>query len=119
MQCLEEQPVYINAIEQFIKANPYPSFDQMEDLQFTRLDLDSEYGPTNHNYCKKLYETMHLDNNKKYVDELIKCVKSGGGSQALKCNAETLRLFSPIAKCMEKEVLQKFNEIYDYIISHL
>ena len=119
MQCLEEQSLSINAIEQFIKANHYPTFDQMEDIQFRRLDLDAEYGLVNHNYCKKVYETMHLANSKKYVDQWIECVKSGGGSQALKCNAETLRLFSPIAKCLQKDVLNKFQEIYDYAISKL
>jgi hypothetical protein len=118
MQCIEEQKIN-NQIEAFIKANPYPTFEEMEDLQFRRLDLDSEYGETNHNYCKNIYETMHLPNNKKILDKWIECIKSGGGSQALKCNLETILLFSPLAKCIEQEVLQKFNEIYNYVVAKL
>jgi hypothetical protein len=118
MQCTQEQSLSTNIIEAFIKANPYPTFEEMEELQSRRLDLDSEYGLTNHNYCKKIYETLHEDNNK-YIEKWIECIKSRGGSQALKCNVETLRLFSPLAKCLDEEIMQKFNKIYQYVMSQL
>jgi hypothetical protein len=105
-------------IEEFILANPYPSFEEMEDLQSRRIDLDAEYGQHNHMYCKEIYETMHLD-NRKLVEGWIQTIKSSGGSQALKCNVETMRLFSPIAKCTDVGVLQKFTDIYNYVMTQL
>ena len=90
-----------------------------------RFDLDAEYGLNNHDWCKHIYETMHIDDNRRIVDEWILDIKRSGGSQALKCNLETLRLFSPIAKCekcMDEEaqiVFQKFAYIYDYVTGKL
>jgi hypothetical protein len=115
-------------IESFIQANPYPTFEEMEVLQTMRFDLDAEYGLHNHKCCKQIYETMYLDDdNHKILDDWIDAIKRSGGSQALKCNLETLRLFSPIAKCktcMEEDkeaqiVFQKFSTIYNYVIKHL
>lgn len=113
------------SIESFIQANPYPTYEEMEVLQTMRFDLDAEYGLNNHDWCKHIYETMHIDDNRRIVDEWILDIKRSGGSQALKCNLETLRLFSPIAKCekcMDEEaqiVFHKFADIYDYVTSNL
>jgi len=114
MQCTTN-----NIIEKFIKKNPYPEFKEMEELQSMRLDLDSEYCIFNHNLCKRVYSSMHHPDNKNYVDEWVNSIKNLGGSQALKCNLESMLLFSPIAQCKEEEVLKKFKEIYDYVITQL
>jgi len=114
MQCTTN-----NNIEKFIKKNPYPEFKEMEELQSMRLDLDSEYCIFNHNLCKRVYSSMHHPDNKNYVDQWVNSIKNTGGSQALKCNLESMLLFSPIAQCKEEEVLKKFKEIYDYVITQL
>jgi hypothetical protein len=111
--------VNVLSFEEFIKANPYPSFETMEDLQSSRLDLDSEYSIDNHNRCKKVYETIYLPDRKKYIDEFIVFVKNIGGSQTLKYNLQTLYLFSPISKIIDPEHIKITNEMYYYILSHL
>ena len=104
-------------LEEFIKLNPYPTFEEMEELQFSRFDLDAEYGLINHKLCKNVYESLYLLNRKTYVDNWIENVKRFGGFQAVKCNLETLRLFSPISKIIDNEHYKVFQEIYDYVIN--
>jgi hypothetical protein len=114
LTCVEDE-----IIKLFILSNPYPSYEEIEDLQDRRIDLDSEYGLYNHNLCKNVYENLYKENCKIFVEKWIKTVtdSSGGGIFTLRCNAETIRLFSPISKCKIPEVIEKFKEIYDYVVN--
>ena len=116
---LPTQYVVPVGIESFIIANPYPTMEEMEALHTFRIDLDSEYGLLNHELCKKVYENMHKENWIDYADEFIKKVKTTGGSQALKCNLETLRSYSPISKITDPELYVIFVDIYNYVVSKL
>jgi len=120
MQSTEMPKQYVVPVglESFIKANPYPTMEEMECLHMTRIDLDAEYGLLNHSLCKKLYENMYKENCKVYVDKFIEGVKSTGGLQALKCNLETLTHFSPISKITDPELYKVFAEIYKYVDSN-
>jgi hypothetical protein len=106
-------------IEAFIKCNPYPTMEEMETIQSFRIDLDSEYGLLNHKLCKEVYENMYKKNSIDYVNAFIEGVKSTGGSQALKCNLETLKNYSPISKITDLELYIMFIDIYNYVVSKL
>jgi hypothetical protein len=105
--------------EEFIKLNPYPTFEEMEQLQTRRFDLDAEYGLINHDLCKTVYESLHLPNKNVYVDKWIEKVTERGGYHALYCNLETLRLFSPISKIIDQDHYKEFQEIYDNVMNLL
>ena len=118
MQCNSLKESTNNIIEEFIKKNPYPEFEEMGELLSRRLDLDSEYCEWTHDWCEKVYSSMHLPDNKKYVVDWVIKMKNTS-YHTLKCNLDTILLFSPIAQCKEAEVLRKFKEIYDYVMSQL
>jgi len=104
-------------MKKFIESNPYPSYTEMEELQSRKIVLDSEYGLYNHHLCRNIYENLYHEKCNEYVDNWIRVVTtgSGGGIFTLKCNVETLRLFTPISKCDIPELLEKFKEIYYFI----
>ena len=52
---------------EFIKSNPYPTFEEMEIKLTRRFDLDAEYGIANHNQCKTIYENLNDD---KMINEM-------------------------------------------------
>lgn len=90
----------------------------MEDIQYLRFDLDAEYGLLNHCLCEKVYETMYKENSREYVNKWCEGVISTGGLQALKCNLETLKSYSPISKISDPEVYKVFQEIHDYVVNN-
>jgi hypothetical protein len=107
------------SIEDFINSNPYPSISDMSLSLNRRWDLDAEYGEMNHSLCKLLYENLHKDDKTPVLNNFINTIKSTGGNQALKCNIETVKLFSPIATCKNTKVKSSFNEMYNSVISEL
>jgi hypothetical protein len=112
--------INVFTLEEFIKINRYPTFEEMEEYQENRIDLDSEYGKWNHDQCKKLYQTMHLKNtNKIHIDNWVQSAKRTNELYQLKSNLETLRIFSPISKMIDPEHIKIFKEIYDYILTQI
>ena len=105
-------------IKLFVETNPYPSYEEMEEYLDVSIQLYAEYGVYNHVLCKNVYENLYNEKCDFYVEKWINTVigTGGGGILTLRCNADTLRRFSPISKCEIPEVLEKFTEIYDFVI---
>jgi len=94
---------------EFIKSNPYPTFEEMEIKLTIRFDLDAEYGIANHNQCKTIYENLNDD---KIISEMVQQIKRSGGITALNANLVTLQEYSPLAECTNEIVLQRWQKIY-------
>ena len=94
---------------EFIKSNPYPTFEEMEIKLTMRFDLDAEYGIANHNQCKTIYENLNDD---KMISEMVQQIKRAGGITALNANLNILQGYSPLAGCADKIVLQRWVKIY-------
>ena len=98
-----------NQIKEFIKSNPYPTFEEMEIKLTMRFDLDAEYGIANHNQCKTIYENLNDD---KMISEMVQQIKRAGGITALNANLIILQEYSPLADCTDEIVLQRWLQIY-------
>ena len=98
-----------NQINEFIKSNPYPTFEEMEIKLTMRFDLDAEYGIANHNQCKTIYENLNDDN---IISEMVQKIKRAGGITALNANLIILQGYTPLAKCTDEIVLQRWLKIY-------
>ena len=94
---------------EFIKSNPYPTFEEMEIKLTRRFDLDAEYGISNHNQCKTIYENLNDD---KMISEMVQQIRRAGGITALNANLIILQDFTPLADCTDKIVLQRWLKIY-------
>ena len=94
---------------EFIKSNPYPTFEEMEINLTMRFDLDAEYGIANHNQCKTIYDNL---NNDKMISEMVQQIKRAGGITALNANLIILQEYSPLAHCTDEIVLQRWLQIY-------
>ena len=94
---------------EFIKSNPYPTFEEMEIKLTTRFDLDAEYGIANHNQCKTIYENLNDD---KIISEMVQQIRRAGGITALNANLIILQDFSPLTECTDEIVLQRWLKIY-------
>ena len=94
---------------EFIKSNPYPTFEEMEIKLTRRVDLDAEYGIANHNQCKTIYDNL---NNDKMISEMVQQIKRAGGITALNANLIILQEYSPLAHCTDEIVLQRWLQIY-------
>ena len=94
---------------EFIKSNSYPTFEEMEIKLTIRFDLDAEYGITNHNQCKTIYENLNDDT---IISEMVQKIKKAGGITALNANLVTLQEYSPLAECTDEIVLQRWLQIY-------
>ena len=94
---------------EFIKSNPYPTFEEMEINLTMRFDLDAEYGIANHNQCKTIYDNL---NNDKMISEMVQQIKRAGGITALNANLIILQEYSPLADCTDEIVLQRWLQIY-------
>ena len=90
----------VKKIKAFVKKNPYPSYDFITDLilnkakewkhmgdmelKFHYLMMNSEYGYSNHNYMKEVYENIDdvelIKNNGNEIDTI-------GGIQTMEYNA--------------------------------
>ena len=108
----------MTSFDNFITSNPYPSYDIMDEKINSRLDLSSEYGLSNHQFCKNLYENFFKDD--KIIEIIVKSknIYSSGGSQALFCNLETVRLYSPLSKCNDENLLKTFYYIVLVLREH-
>jgi len=102
----------------FITSNQYPSYDEMDEKLNSRIDLSSEYGLSNHQFCKDLYENFFKDEKIIEIIEKSKKIYSSGGSQALFCNLETIRLYSPLSKCNDEDLLKTFYYIVMLLREH-
>ena len=98
----------MTSIYNFIDSNPYPSYDEMDVKLNSRLDLSSEYGLSNHQFCKSIYENFFKDDKTLEIIEKSKNIYSSGGRQALFCNLETIRLYSPLSQCNDENLLKAF-----------
>ena len=94
---------------EFIKSNPYPTFEEMEIKLTRRFDLDAEYGISNHNQCKTIYENLNDD---KIISEMVQQIRRAGGITALNANLIILQDFSPLTECTDEIVLQRWLKIY-------
>ena len=94
---------------EFIKSNPYPTFEEMEIKLTIRFDLYAEYGIANHNQCKTIYENLNDDT---IISEMVQKIKRAGGITALNANLVTLQGYTPLADCTDEIVLQRWLEIY-------
>ena len=94
----------VKKIQAFVKKNPYPSYEFITDLLLSKaktcknmgdvefklhyLMMNSEYGYSNHNYMKEIYENIDdvglLWRNGDEIDTI-------GGIQAMEYNALCLR----------------------------
>lgn len=73
---------------------PYPSFEEMGIRLRANVKLDAEYGLTNHECCKAIYE--NVDNHEVSM-RMADIIVQQGGKQALHCNFETLLTKTPIS----------------------
>lgn len=80
------------AIKQFVILNPYPSFDEMSKNIERRIDLEAEYGVSNHAWCKTIYDNP---TNENLIVETGKAIYRMGGMQALSKNLEVIQCYSP------------------------
>ena len=74
-----------------------------------RFDLDAEYGIANHNQCKSIYENLNDD---KIISEMVQQIKREGGITALNANLIILQEYTPLSKCTDEIVLQRWLQIY-------
>jgi hypothetical protein len=95
----------------FITSNPYPSYDIMDEKLDRRIDLSSEYAKSNHNFCKKLYENFEDPSKFSEILDNANKIFNCGGFQALYCNIETVRYFSPLSNCKDTRLIEKFDNI--------
>jgi hypothetical protein len=98
----------MSSTNNFIDSNSYPSYDEMNELLNSRLDLSSEYGLSNHQFCKDLYKNFFKDDKIEEIIKKSKKIYSSGGRQALFCNLETIQLYSPLSKCNDENLVKNF-----------
>jgi hypothetical protein len=81
-EALEKQK---QKVSQYIKNNPYPSYEEWEQRLNNKkyLPLLAEYGMLNHEMCKKMYENPF---DEKIIIECGKRIYNSGGIQALQLN---------------------------------
>ena len=92
---------YTKLLEDYVKENPYPSYEEMETKLMQDLILYSEYGKMNHNCCKKIYENP---TNKNLIVEMGKQIFTAGGIQALSANHKILKYHSPFSESTDTEI---------------
>ena len=89
---LLEQEEETQLLKEFVKSNPYQTdYDIMSAI--LPFKLDAEYGLSNHEWCKTIYENM---NNSKLINDTINNIKGCGGQQALNANLIILLDYSPL-----------------------
>jgi hypothetical protein len=89
---LSEQEEESYLLYDFVRLNPYQTdYDKMSAI--LPMQLDAEYGLSNHEWCKNIYENM---DDSKLILYIISNIKRCGGQQALNANLMTLLDYSPI-----------------------
>ena len=92
---------YAKLLENYIKENPYPTYEEMEERISHNAVLYSEYGKMHHEYCKAIYENS---TNKDLIVQMGKRIFNLGGMQALQANYNILRYFTPFSESDNSEI---------------
>lgn len=98
-------------ITDYVIQHPYPTYDAILDLIENNLNLWSEYGKANHNYCKNIYDNP---NNKAMIIEMGKNIYNMGGMQALVKNYTILKFLSPYWKSTDYTIKNQGLRIGEY-----
>ena len=89
---LLDQEEEINLLNKFVSLNPYPeNYDEISSI--LPLQLDAEYGLSNHEWCRTIYENM---SNSRLVNNIINKIVSVGGYAALNANLLVIKNYSPL-----------------------
>jgi hypothetical protein len=88
-------------MDKFVKENPYPTYKEMMNKLDNHMDLFSEYGKMQHNWCKTIYENP---TNKDIIIETGKKIYRLGGMQALVSNNTILKYFSPYWDSLDSDI---------------
>ena len=76
-------------VEDFIKRNKYPKYNEVVKIISDKLDVFAEYGGFNHEWMNKIWDDI---NNEKKIRVIGNLINSRGGFQAMSCNHETLMI---------------------------
>jgi hypothetical protein len=79
-------------MDEFVKENPYPTYREMLKKLDHHIELSSEYGKFQHEWCKTIYENP---SDKDLIVETATKIYRLGGIQALMSNHTILSYFSP------------------------
>jgi len=101
----------IQIIEEYVKTHIYPEYDIMTDIIENHLDLWSEYGKSNHIYCKNIYENP---NSKDLIIEMGKLIYKMGGLQSLIKNYKIIKYFSPYCRSTNSIIKEQLMIIKEY-----
>ena len=88
-------------VEEFVKSNPYPTYQEMEKMLENNIMLYSEYGLFQHKCCKTIYENPH---NKEIIIQSGKEIYNLGGIRALSANLSVLKNYSPYSQSFSTEI---------------
>jgi len=92
---------YSELLNEYIKDNPYPDYEEMEEILSNNPVLYSEYGKMHHECCKIIYENA---TNKDLIVEMAKRIFNVGGMQALRANYQILRNCTPFSESDNPEI---------------
>lgn len=92
----EDEPI-IN----FVKAHPYPSYEEMVNIIGKDDRTYAEYGEKNHELCKKIYENI---TDSKIVADCGLAINEMGGFQAMSANYKVLLMYSPFREATNPNV---------------
>lgn len=88
-------------VTKYIKENPFPSYDEMITRIGNNMDVYAEYGESNHNSLKKIYEScMNRDVAKK--EGLL--IYKRGGTRALQLNCAAFMYYGPFSTSHNPEI---------------
>lgn len=108
----DELEVETRRTKEFIKNNPYYTYNEMLNsmLKCGQLDFASEYGEYNHELCKKIYENI---TDRKIVRECGKLINKRGGFMTMQANRYAISIHSPLRKSNDMSVRAAYT-IIDY-----
>ena len=78
--------------KKYIKKNPYPTYKQMIERIKNHLELYAEYGESNHEWLKTIYENPY---NEEIAVKMGKLIYKKGGMTALQANFTIGKYASP------------------------
>lgn len=102
-------------IEEYVKLNPYPSYDEIEKKLEKHLDLYAEYGDLNHFCCKIIYENP---TNKDLIVKMGKKIYERGGMTALQSNYHVIRYFTPFWESSNL-VIKSYARMFDFYFTEV
>lgn len=103
-------------ITDFINNNPYPSYEEMEDIIINsgyshKLDFAAEYSRYSHNALKLIYENPH---DKVLIHRMGQSIFERYDFQTLQMNFYVIKLLSPVAKSKDIEIRCAFSLVEHY-----